>query len=250
MRCWGWREPLPVAACLTPLANVLFATFQRRSSMSTGTACECKTCGTTQWYDAGVCQVCHSDAGIQFTWAAKPVTGGLPSSAPDDTLALQPGASAQLVSIWTNLILVRGLTPVHPASSAALSQYDSPRWYRQRGVLCSVQFSNQSGDHSSSDQLNRAADWVNQSFVIRLVATFEAFAGGRQINQFQFPKARGMRELHFARRLRNRAAHGNTLSDHRDASEEAILFRSGAAPASSCSLDISLVLEPLWARLG
>jgi hypothetical protein len=100
-----------------------------------------------------------------------------------------------------------------------------------------------------NDKINRAADWTNQAFVIRLIATFEAFADGKKLNTIRLPNNPGMREFHHARRLRNAAAHGDALTDSRDINEETLLFRPGEAPASQCHLAINVVLEPLWARL-
>lgn len=218
--------------------------------MNTGVACECTNCGSTQWYDSGICQGCHSDAGIQFTWVvAKAARGGGPKPAPAHLLQLQQGVSAQLVNIWTNLILVRGLTPVQPASREAVSHYVSPGWYRQRGVECSVRFFGRSGDHNSAEQLNRAADWANQSFVVRLVVTFESFAMGPKHDKARLPKNPGMREFHHARQLRNAIGHGNPLTDQKDVMEEEALFRSGTHGRTNCNLAINEVLEPLWARL-
>lgn len=81
------------------------------------------------------------------------------------------------------------------------------------------------------------------------MATFEAFAGGEKINHFQLPYRHGMRELHHARRLRNAIAHGDDLTDQSLADEAIELFGPRTVEDGRCSLDISLVLEPLWARL-
>jgi hypothetical protein len=81
------------------------------------------------------------------------------------------------------------------------------------------------------------------------MATFEAFAGGESIGNYQLPNRHGMREFHHARRLRNKIAHGDDLTAQRLRDEAKPLFGSGAVVDDKCSLDISLVLEPLWARL-
>jgi hypothetical protein len=49
--------------------------------------------------------------------------------------------------------------------------------------------------------------------------------------------------------LRNKIAHGDALTDQRLVSEAQQLFGPHAVVDGSCNLDISLVLEPLWARL-
>jgi hypothetical protein len=81
------------------------------------------------------------------------------------------------------------------------------------------------------------------------MATFEAFAGGEHIGDFRLLNTPGMREFHHARRLRNKIAHGDALKDPRLVSEAQQLFGPQAVVDGSCNLDISLVLEPLWARL-
>lgn len=217
-------------------------------SRSPGVACQCTACANPQWYDAGVCQGCHSDANIQFTWIAPPEKGARPSAAPSDTFQLDAGASDRLVDSWTNLVLVRGLTP-RLTSAVGSGGIRSPGWYRLRGVNCSVRFDEPPADGSFADKLHRASDWINQTFILRLVVTFEDFAHGKPPKKSRLPNFAGMREFHHARSLRNKIAHGNPLTDQALVKEETALFRPGEAPAASCSLAIDTVLEPLWARL-
>lgn len=218
-------------------------------SPGTGVGCQCTKCGT-QWYENGACQSCGSAQDIQFTWVvANPAKGAVPSVAPVDTFQLLPGACAQLIDSWTNLVLVRGLTPILTSPGPAPAQLISPGWYRQRGVKCSVQFAEPPRDPKFGEKFNQASDWTNKSFVVRLVVTFEAFATSKKPKESRLPKALGMREFHHARNLRNAIAHGNPLTKSVLVSEEAHLFRQGTAGASSCRLAIDDVLEPLWARL-
>ncbi len=100
-----------------------------------------------------------------------------------------------------------------------------------------------------NEKINQAADWTNQAFVIRLVATFESFGNAVDLKEVRLPNNCGMREFHHARRLRNAAAHGSPLTEARDISEETDLFRPGNAPGSQCYLAVNDVLEPMWARL-
>jgi hypothetical protein len=219
-------------------------------SLSTGVACLCNKCGSTpQWYENGACRRCGSAKDFVFTWVANSATGGVPSAAPSDTFALQQGASAQLVDSWTNLVLVRGLTPVRTSPGPGPAQFTSPGWYRQRGVKCSVQFAEPPTDPRFGEKFNQACDWTNQTFVVRTLFTFEAFASGKKPKESRLPNTLGMREFHHARRLRNAIAHGNPLSDPTLVTEETQLFRPGTTPASTCSMAIDAVLEPLWARL-
>jgi hypothetical protein len=81
------------------------------------------------------------------------------------------------------------------------------------------------------------------------MVTFEAFAGGEPIGNWRLPATPGMREFHHARRLRNKIAHGDALTDHRLAGEAEQLFGPEAVVDGCCTLDISLVIEPLWVRL-
>lgn len=79
---------------------------------------------------------------------------------------------------------------------------------------------------------------------------FEAFLdSGKYLKDFQLPNTPGMREFHHARRLRNAVAHGDALTDGMLVDEACHLFGPSAVVADACNLDISLVLEPLWARL-
>lgn len=217
-------------------------------STNTGVACECNTCGGPQWYDNGVCQGCGTDRGIEFTWVAKSERGGTPSGAPAEELRLLSGACVQLVHVWTNLVLVRGLSPYLTPAGQAVMQYSSPHWYVERGVDVTVQFTVPT-DPGFTEKLNQASAWTNQSFLVQVVAIFETFAGGECIGGVRLPNKPGMREFHHTRRLRNKIAHGDRLTDPRIVSEAQQLFGPQAVVGGSCNLDISLVLEPLWARL-
>ncbi|NIO04546.1 MAG: hypothetical protein GTN74_08005 [Proteobacteria bacterium] len=217
-------------------------------SKQTGVACECSGCGGPQWYEKGVCQGCGSEAGIAFTWVAKTEKGGTPSAAPTDVLRLEAGVGAQLADVWTNLVLVRGLSPYLTSSGQAVMQYSSAPWYVERGVDMTVQCTLPT-DPGFADKLNRASSWTNQSFLVRIVTTFEAFAGGKRMSSVRLPNNPGMREFHHARRLRNKIAHGDALTDQRLKDEAIQLFGPQAVVDGSCNLDISIVLEPLWARL-
>jgi len=104
-------------------------------------------------------------------------------------------------------------------------------------------------DPGFAEKLNRAGAWTNQSLLVRLMATFQAFAGRDMFKCFQLPNTPGMREFHHARRLRNKIAHGDALTDQRLTDEARQLFTPQAVDNGTCSLDISVVLEPLWARL-
>lgn len=215
-------------------------------STATGVACECTKCSTPQWYDNGVCQGCRSGSDIQFTWIANPKEGGRPPGAPGHTLQLEPGARTQLIEIWDNLVLLRGLTPHLKPGGSGVVEYSTPPWYVKRGVRCTVRFAK---PWREPEKLNRASGWTNQSFIVRAVATFEAFASPGKPNQSRLPNARGMREFHHARRLRNAIAHGDSLNDARLVNEARHLFTKAAVDDNACKLDIDKVLEPLWARL-
>jgi hypothetical protein len=155
--------------------------------MNTGVACECGNCTGPQWYDRGACQTCGSDATIQHTWV---VDGGgsSPPAAPHDALQFESGLTAQLISIWTNLVLVRGLMPVTANSDG----YETPPWFEQRGVRCSVRFSESADDSTALEQFGRAREWTNQAFVLRVVATLEAFLPNRKkIHRFLLPNRPG-----------------------------------------------------------
>ncbi len=219
-------------------------------SPATGMACQCNKCGNPQWYENGACQSCGSAKDILFTWVvANPAKGGVPCVAPADTFQLLPGACAQLVDSWTNLVLFRALTPVRTSPGPGPAQFTSPGWYRQRGVKCSVQFAEPPTDPKFGEKFNQACDWTNQSFIVRIVVTFEAFASRKKPKESRLPKALGMREFHHARNLRNAIAHGKPLTKPALVKEETQLFRPGTTGASSCRLAIDAVLEPLWARL-
>jgi len=218
-------------------------------STDSGVACQCKSCARPQWYDHGDCQGCGTDKDIESTWVAtKPCKGSTPSAAPARKLCLESGACAQLVDIWTDLVLVRGLSPYLMPAGQAFMQYSSPPWYVERGVDVTVQCSVPS-DPGFADKLNRAGAWTNQSLLVRIMATFETFAGVESIRDFQLPNRPGMREFHHARRLRNKIAHGDALTDQRLVDEAQRLFGPRTVVGGRCNLDISLVLEPLWARL-
>jgi hypothetical protein len=158
------------------------------------------------------------------------------------------GVRVQLVEAWTNLVLVRGLSPYLTPSQQAVVQYRSAPWYIERGVDMTVQFTVPT-DAGFAVRLNNASCWTNQSLLVRVVATIEAFAGGAGLNEVRLPNNLGMRELHHARRLRNKIAHGDTLNDKRLLDEAEDLFGPKAVANGTCNLDIDLVLEPLWARL-
>jgi hypothetical protein len=211
--------------------------------MSSGVACQCSKCPTPQWYASGKCQGCGSGADVAYTWVAHGGGVIIPPSPPADTLQLQSGVSQQLIRIWTNMVLLRSLTPVQQGSITHLG----PRgWFHWRGLSWNIRVNNPPAD--LNDKINSAADWTNQAFIIRLAATFEAFADGKKPNKARLPNNHGMREYHHIRRLRNAAAHGDELDDPRDVSEETQLFRGGGSPAGRCNLAINEVLEPMWAR--
>jgi hypothetical protein len=218
---------------------------------NTGIGCDCSNCKSPRWYDRGVCCDCKRSDGITFTWLAKPKKGGggAPEDPPGAVLELEPGIGAQLVAIWRHLLLVRGLTPRRRQLGGTVSGSRSPGWYRDRGIDFHTQLNRGSGPPVSVDQVHLAADWTNQSFVIRVTATFEAFAGNREWDFFRLPHTPGMREFHHARRLRNAIAHGDVLDASRLVDEENSLFRRGQTAVTCCSLDFEKVLEPLWARL-
>lgn len=231
-------------------------------SSDSGVACECTECGKPNWYDNGKCQGCHSDSDIDFTWIAKTTKGGALCAAPADAFRLDAGASAQLIEIWKALLLVRSLAPhleqsehsndAHPqtSSSSEVVSYHSAEWYQQRGRCFRVRVGRQQIDSGFTDDLNRASDWTNRSFVVRAVVTFEAFAvEGKGPKGFRLPNRPGMREYHHARRLRNDIAHGNPLTGPRLVAEAKRLFGCNALDGNACRLDIDKVLEPLWARL-
>jgi hypothetical protein len=211
--------------------------------MSTGVACHCLKCSGPQWYQSGNCQGCGLSSGIQYTWIVRG-SGSVPPAAPGATFQLQHGVSDELIRIWTNLVLLRSLTPVQTGSTPQLG----PRgWFQWRGMTWQLRVDSPPAD--LNDKINSAADWTNRAFVIRLAATFEAFADGKKPNKARLPNKPGMREFHHVRRLRNAAAHGEDLTDPRDIREEIDLFRGGGPPGGRCNLAINEVLEPMWARL-
>jgi len=214
---------------------------------NTGVACNCTGCSDPQWYDAGKCQGCNSDTNITFTWIATTEQGGIPSAAPGNLLQLEKGVGAQLVEVWTNLVLLRGLSPYLTPSGQSIVQYSSAPWYKARDVDATVHFT-VSLNTAFSEKLNRASTWTNQSLLVRIQATFEAFAQGK-LSSFKLPNNPGMREFHHARRLRNAIAHGDTLTATNLVNEAIHLFGPEAVDNGSCKLAIDKVLEPLWARL-
>lgn len=218
-------------------------------STSSGVACDCAVCGTPQWYDHGVCQGCESGTDFEHTWIAQCDTGGTPKSPPDSILQLEGEVGDRLVTVWADLVLLRGLSPYLVPPTHSVVQYSSADWYVERGVQATVQYL-VPADPGFAERLNRASSWANQSLLVRLVSTFEAFLDcGRNLSQYRFPRGPGMREFHHARRLRNAVAHGDPLIGGRLTDEALDLFGSDAVVAGACNLDISIVLEPLWARL-
>lgn len=217
-------------------------------SSQSGVACECSRCSGPQWYDEGVCQGCSSDQHLVSTWIARAASGGAPAPAPASSLALERGVSAQLVEVWTSFVLLRGLSPYLTLPSQAVARYRSPPWYRERGVDITVR-ATVAPDAGFADRLNRASYWTNQSLVVRAVATVEAFSSGFRLSEVKLPHNRGMEEFHHARRLRNKLAHGDNLTDPRLLGEAERLLGPCAIASGACKLDIDLVLEPLWARL-
>jgi hypothetical protein len=210
----------------------------------TGARCLCTGCGEPQWYDHGLCVGCGTDKNIDYTWV---VGRGALWEAPARTFELEEGASRQLVEIWTNFILLRGLSPYFSSGAEALVQFSSPGWYMQRAVSFSVRCA-VPVDSTFFQDLNRASTWTNQSLLVRILATLEAFAG-ENIRDFRLPSKPGMRELHYARRLRNKIAHGKPLTSESLLEEARQLFGAGGISDGSCNLAIDVVLEPLWARL-
>ena len=135
---------------------------------NTGVACQCKNCPGPQQYGSGVCQGCKKSEAIEFTWIAKKAKGGGQCPAPCKMFRLNSGACAQLIDSWTNLVLLRGITPyLTGAYHSESGEIRSPEWYVQRGVNCSVQFKELAEDPNFSEKLNSASAWTNQSFVVR-----------------------------------------------------------------------------------
>lgn len=218
-------------------------------SGNSGVACDCATCGSPQWYEHGVCCGCQSSAGFTHTWIARCETGGVPEAAPDPVLRLEVAAGDRLIDVWTDLVLLRGLSPYLVPSPHSVARYSSPAWYAERGIQATVHCG-LPADPGFAERLNRASSWANQSLIVRMMTTFEAFFDrGEHLRHFRLPNASGMREFHHARRLRNSVAHGDTLTDSRLLDEARYLFGSEAVVAGACNLDIKVVLEPLWARL-
>ncbi len=216
---------------------------------NTGVACECSKCNEPQWYEYGVCKGCNSYQNIKYTWIASSKKNEIPCAAPNNEMHLESGASAKLVDVWTNLLLVRGLTPYLTSDSHVVVQYSSADWYKARGINFTVQCTVPI-DSEFSKKLNKASAWTNESFLVRIMVTFEAFlSGGKKNSKFRLPNAPGMREYHHARHLRNNIAHGGAITNQRLVNEAKQLFGPKAVVKGSCNLDISLVLEPLWARL-
>lgn len=168
-------------------------------------------------------------------------------TAPPAELVLEAGATAELASIWLNLLVLRGLSP-HLADLRAVAEYSSAPWYVQRGIDTTVRIA-VPADPDFGDKLNRASAWANQSFVVRLTSVFESFGRLENWSAVRLPCRAGMRELHHARKMRNKIAHGDPLDARGLIDEARVLFGPDAVVADTCNLDISLVLEPLWARL-
>lgn len=213
----------------------------------TGIACHCGECNQPQWFSDGRCGGCASPDRVEYTWVAKATDGGVPSAAPSAELVLQAGATSELARIWSNLVVLRGLSP-YLTDVRAVAEYSSAPWYVQRGVDTTVRIAVPS-DPDFGRKLNRASAWTNQSFVIRLTSVFESFGGFEQWSAVRLPASTGMRELHHARKMRNKIAHGDPLDATLLTDEAVALFGPDAVAAGACNLDISLVLEPLWARL-
>lgn len=217
-------------------------------SKQTGVACECSGCSGPQWYENGACQNCGSIDKVNYTWLAKADQGGVPQQAPSKELLLQAGATAQLADVWSNLVLLRGLSPHLSSAGQSVMKYSSAPWYVQRGIDMTIQCAVPT-DSAFTDRLNRASSWTDQSFIVRAIATFEVFGEVEQWSSVRFPSKPGMREFHHARRMRNKIAHGDPLDSARLTGEASQLFGPQAVVNGSCNLDIALVLEPLWARL-
>ena len=141
-------------------------------SNNSGVACDCASCGTPQWYDRGVCQGCSSASDVTHTWIARCATGGAPEGAPKAVLQLAAAAGDQLINVWADLVLLRGLSPYLVPPSHNLVQYSSPTWYVERGIEATVQYL-VPADPGFAERLNRASLWANQSLLVRLVSTFE-----------------------------------------------------------------------------
>jgi hypothetical protein len=142
--------------------------------------------------------------------------------------------------------MVRGVTPLLTSAGPGAVSISSPPWYVERRVKWSARLAEPT-DPNFAEKFRRASDWTNQSFIIRVVVTFESFGSG--LKGWRFPKAPGMREFHYTRRLRNAIAHGNGPTDLKLVNEETKLFRARKPAASTWSVGIDEVLEPLWARL-
>jgi hypothetical protein len=209
---------------------------------NTGIACKCSSCNSPQWYAHGICQGCNSVDSIEYTWVGNPQEV---DSRPQ--LKLTAGVVSELTNIWSDFIRVRGLSPYLEAGGEAELTFSSPDWYQQRGisftVQCRVPVASNFGEN-----LNRASAWTNKSLLVRLIATFEEFAGDG-LNGFHLPNNPGMRELHFVRRLRNNFAHGDRRGEDYLRTDYCELLGQEAFSGTDWNLAIDSVLEPLWARL-
>ena len=211
---------------------------------NTGIACKCSSCSGPEWYAHGICQGCNSADGIEYTWIERR------SPAVDDKaneLKLASGVTRELIGIWRDFVRLRGLSPYLDAGTEALVTFSSPGWYQQRGVLFSVQARVPIATNLAED-FNRASAWTNKSLLVRLIATFEAFAG-KGLEKFRLPNKPGMRELHLVRRLRNNFAHGDRRGEEYLRIEYRELLGQEAFSGADWNLAIDSVLEPLWARM-
>lgn len=216
---------------------------------NTGVACQCSTCGGPQWYDQGVCQGCTTDKGIASTWVgSRTLTGGNPEPEPANRLWFKRGTCDELLKVWTNLVLLRGLSPYMASPGQSFIGYRSAPWYRVRDVDIRVEFTVPT-DPGFPDRLKQAGNWANQSLLVRIMATLEARTRLRRFSDLRLPNEPGMREFHHARNLRNKIAHGSPLTGPKLVAEAKALLGLEAVHNGECSLDISTVLEPIWARL-
>jgi len=106
---------------------------------------------------------------------------------------LRAAAGDQLINVWADLVLLRGLSPYLVPPSHNLVQYSSPAWYVERGIEATVS-TLVPADPGFSERLNRASSWANQSLLVRLVATFEAFLdSGKHLKDVSFQTRRDAR---------------------------------------------------------
>jgi len=216
----------------------------------TGVACECSKCKGPQWYDHGICKGCNSSQEIKYTWIARQDKNDVPNK----IMRLKSGASSKLVDLWKNLLLVRGLTPYLQSNnnSSIVVQYSSADWYKIRGVNFTVQCPLPI-DPEFVKKINKASAWTNESFVVRIITTFEAFLlGDNDFKRFKLPNVPGMREFHHAKYLRNKIVHSKTgekITNTKLIKEVKQIFGPMAVVDGSYNFDISIVIEPLWARL-